>query len=74
MMIMMIMGIYHRGSGEPLSPQNLEWGTLMQIVPAPDFVMFRNFKDEIACSVRENVRNNSKNVKSHVFLDFQKKT
>ena len=47
-MIMMIMGIYHRGSGEPLSPQNLEWGTLMQIVPAPDFVMFRNFKDQIA--------------------------
>ena len=28
-------------------PQNLEWGTLMQIV-LPDFVMFQNFKHQIA--------------------------
>jgi len=27
----------------------------------------------IAVTVRENVCNNSKNVKSHVFLDFEKK-
>ena len=34
-------------------PQNLEWGTLMQIVVlSSDFVVFENFKHPIAQSIR----------------------
>ena len=40
------MGVNHGGRGT--SPQNLEWGTLMQIVYL-DFVMFQNVKRQIAC-------------------------
>ena len=39
------IGVNYGGRGN--RPQNLEWGTLMQIVPS-DFVMFQNFKDQIA--------------------------
>ena len=39
-----------RGYRSDSSPaQNLEWGTVMQIVPPPDFVTFQNFQDRTAC-------------------------
>jgi len=41
------MGVNHGGTGEE-SSNNLEWGTLMQIVPT-DFVNFQNLKHQIAC-------------------------
>ena len=40
------MGV-NQGVQVDLSPKNLQWETLMQIVP-PDFVTFKNFKDQIA--------------------------
>jgi len=43
----MLMGVNHGGQGR-LVPQNLKWGTLLQIVP-PDFVMFEIVKDQITC-------------------------
>ena len=43
-----ITGVNHGETGGT-SPQNLEWGTLMQIVP-PYFVMFQTFKHQIAWS------------------------
>ena len=38
----------NRGGRAGLVSQNLEWGTLMQIVIS-DFVMFQNLKDQIGC-------------------------
>ena len=45
-----VHGCKSRGKRGNSSPHNLERGTLMQITsPVSDFVVFQNFKDQIAC-------------------------
>jgi len=46
MFLVTSMGVNHGGQGT--STPTFGVGTLMQIVP-PDFVMFQNFKHQIAC-------------------------
>jgi len=48
--MLVYMGVDHGGRG--MSPQNLEWGLLMQIVLL-DFVIFHNFKQQIACTTMQ---------------------
>ena len=50
-----LMGVDHGGQGTNPLPQKLERGTLMQIAPPPDFVIYR-YKNErsVAFKIRQN--------------------